>query len=159
MKHLMLITLLLFALNGDDTYLLPHRWHDARHEMNLLIRHANTPLVIVTGSFTDTHLQRALRKSVKAGHSVLLMTDSEHTASRWAMYQSVHACIFPPDQALGFSLIAVEGERACLISEPLDAEALQHSYRMVLCDDASRFSQTLKLLKQECRDYFTGKSR
>ncbi|MEJ2469295.1 MAG: hypothetical protein P8Y51_09625, partial [Campylobacterales bacterium] len=74
MKHLSLLGLCLTILSAENAYLLPHRWQDARHEINMLIRKAQTPVVIVTASLDDPHLRRSLRKILREERPVTLIT-------------------------------------------------------------------------------------
>lgn len=159
MKPLALLLLFFVTLHAETVYLLPHRWHDARHELNSLIRHAKGRLIVVADRLDDVHLQRALRSVLTAKRPVLFITASKQTASQWAMYRSVNVCVLPPDQALGFTLVADTDAKACVLSGPAKADAWQARYGMLLCGDASRFAQTLQLLRRECRDYLTGTNR
>jgi hypothetical protein len=159
MKPLLLLLLFLAALRAESVYLLPHRWHDARHELNSLIRHAKGPLIIVTDRLDDVHLQRALRYVLNAKRSVLFITASKETASQWAMYRSANVCVLPPNQKVDFTLVAETGGKACVLGGAAEAEAWRERYGLLLCQDAAQFEQTLTLLRRECRDYFTGTSR
>jgi hypothetical protein len=159
MKPLVLLALFFLTLCAESVYLLPHRWHDARHELNSLIRHAKGPLTIVTNRLQDVHLQRALRYILDAKHPVLFITASKETASHWAMYGSASVCVLPPNQKVDFTLVAETGGKACVLGGTAEAKAWREHYGLLLCQNASQFEQTLTLLGRECRDYFTGTSR
>lgn len=159
MKYVVMLTLLIFQLMAESAYLLPHRWHDARHEINRVIRHADSMLIIVTDSLSDTQLQRALRHAIKEKQRVLLITTSIKTASHWAMYQTVSACMLSHNRPLGFSIVAAEKSDACYVSGTLESESFRNNYGILFCDDSSLFSQTIQLLRQECENYFNGTNR
>jgi hypothetical protein len=156
MKRLCLFGLCLTILAADNSYLMPHRWQDARHELNMLIRKAQTPLIIVTDALDDAHLRHSIRKVLKEGHPVTLITGSMTTASQWAVYNSLDACVLPSGEALTFTLVA-SGKRACSLNAPLQTQFLRSRTGVMFCTDADVFSKTVRLLKQECRDYFSMK--
>ena len=147
------LLLLLTGLLAGDTYLLPHRWHDARHRLNSMIRHATSPVVIVTHSIDDLHLQRGLRAALQQSRPVTLITDSKTTASHWAIYRSLDACIVPA-HPLPFSLVSVEKAHACILGTPMDTDAMRSGYGIMNCTDAADLRETIRLLKQECKPYF-----
>ena len=153
MKLPLLLVLLLTGLFAGDTYLLPHRRHDARHQLNSLIRHAKTPVVVITHSIGDIYLQRGLRFALQNALPVILITDSKATASHWAMYRSLYACILPA-HPLPFSLISVGKGKACILSASMDTDAMRSGYGIMSCTDSADVRETIRLLKQECRPYF-----
>lgn len=154
MKRLCLIALFFTALFADTALLLPHRWQDARHELNRLVRDAETTIVIVTDTLDDIQLQRSLRLMLKQERSVVLMTSSKATASEWAMYRTMEACLLPTGSELGFSLLSVEGDTACALNMPLRTETMQRDYGVLVCGHAEEYTETLRLLRQECKGYF-----
>jgi hypothetical protein len=153
MKHLSLLGLFLTILSAESAFLLPHRWQDARHEVNMLIRRAETPVVIITDALDDVHLRRSLRRVLKDEHSVTLMTASQETAAQWAAYKSLDACVLSSDEPLTFTLVS-SGKRACALNAPLQTQFLRSRTGVMYCTDAETFEETVRLLKQECRDYF-----
>lgn len=154
MKRLALCCLCTTLFAAENAYLLPHRWQDARHEVNALIRSAPAGIVIVTDAVDDTHLRRALRQALEKKQPVTLITGSEKTASEWAIYASADVCLLPAPGALSFSLAAAEGGRACTVNLPLTTDALRERYGVMQCTDAKKFDETITLLKQECKEYF-----
>jgi len=153
MKRLALYCLFTTLFAAESAYLLPHRWQDARHEVNALIRSAPAGIVLVTDAVDDAHLRRALRQALEKKQPVTLITGSEKTASEWAIYASADVCLLSAPGPLAFSLVAAD-RRACTVNLPLTTEALREHYGIMQCTDAGTFDETIKLLKQECRKYF-----
>jgi len=153
MKHLLFAGLFLMPLFGSEAFLLPHRWQDARHVLGVMIRSDETPLTIVTGCLDDPYLRRTLRRALEKEKAVTLITPSQATASQWAMYRSLHACILPPDSNITFTVVR-SSRRGCMLSHPLDTELLRNVPGLMLCDDGTVFGETLRLLRQECKPYF-----
>lgn len=149
MKALFLMLFCGLCLFGE-ILLLPHRWHDARHDVNRMIRDAET-LTIVTDAIDDTHLQRALRHALEGGTVLTLMTPFEVTAGQWAKYKNVSTCLLLK-RPLGFTLI-VTAEKGCLLTTPLRTEMLQREYGALQCTDPAQQRQTIMLLKAECEAY------
>jgi len=154
MKHLFVLCLCLMHLFAEDVYLLPHRWQDARHQLNGLISTAEHSVVIVSDTISDSHLRRSLRRALEEGKSILLITGSMSTASQWAIYRTLDACILPSRESLTFSLVGADEARICTLGAPLDTDAMRSRSSMLYCSDAGAFSETLRLLRQECTPYF-----
>jgi hypothetical protein len=154
MKHLRLLCLCTTMLSAESTYLLPHRWQDARHALTETIRTAPVRLVVAADAVDDTYLRRALRRAAKAQKRITLITGSEKTASQWAIYKTVDACLLPASAPLAFSLVVADGGKGCSVGLPLTTEAMRSRYGVMQCTDAEKFDETLRLLRQECRDYF-----
>jgi hypothetical protein len=155
MKRPLLPTLLAFTLQlyADGTYLLPHRWQDARHELTAVIRSAPSRITIVTDELDDSIIRRTLRDAIKAHKQITLMTVSKRTAGAWALYQSVDACILAASKPLGFSLIATDAPESCSVTLPLSTEALRNRYGVVRCTSTNDFNETISYLKKDCRAY------
>ena len=153
MKHLLFAGLFLMPLLGNEAFLLPHRWQDARHVLGVMIRSDETPLTIVTARLDDPYLRRTLRRALEKEKAVTLITPSQATASQWAMYRSLQACLLPPDSNMTFSLVR-SSKRGCMLSHPLDTEMIRNVPGLMLCDDGSVFDEALRLLRQECKPYF-----
>lgn len=153
MKHLLFAGLFLMPLLGSEAFLLPHRWQDARHVLGVMIRSVDTPLTIVTARLDDPYLRRTLRRALEKEKAVTLITPSQATASQWAMYRSLQACLLPPDSNMTFSLVR-SSKRGCMLSHPLDTEMIRNVPGLMLCDDGSVFDEALRLLRQECKPYF-----
>lgn len=134
----------------DEILLLPHRWHDARHEVNRMIRDADT-LTIATDAIDDAHLQRALRHALEEGTSLTLITPFEVTAGQWAKYNNVFVCLLSK-APLGFTLIA-NAKKGCLLTASLRTETLQREYGALYCSKPATQQQTIELLKGECEAY------
>jgi hypothetical protein len=154
MKRLCLLGLCLTILSADDAFLMPHRWQDARHELNTLILKTQSPVVIVTDALDDTNLRRSLRRVLKEERPVTLITGKTETASQWAAYKSLEACVLNSGEALAFTLVS-SGMRACALDSPLQTQAMRSRTGVMLCTDAGTFAETIELLKQECRAYFS----
>jgi len=154
MKRLALLWVCLLPLYADSAYLLPHRWQDARHELTALIRTAETPLFLITNGIEDPEVRRALRKALESGKQVHLITGSQTTASQWAAYKTLDACMLPSNESLTYSLVGAEDGRACLLSMTMETDRMRNRGGLLLCTDAAAFAQTLSLLKQECKGYF-----
>lgn len=157
MKPLALLCLTVSAFFAGETLLLPHRWQDARHEMGQIIRTAETPLIFVTDTLDDAQLARALRTRLKKGRSVMLITSSERTASEWAMYRTLVPCLLLQAQPLGFTLVAAEDKGACTLSLPFETERMRSDYGVMQCSQYRDAEETVRLLKQECKGYFSDK--
>lgn len=155
MKRPLLLSLLALSLpmHADDTYLLPHRWQDARHALTSAIRSAPSRIIIVTDSIDDRIVRRTLQDAVKAHKQITLITSSQRTAGAWAMYRTVDACILDAAEPLGFSLLVTDSPRSCSATLPLETEALRNRYGMVQCDFTNDFNETIASLKKECRAY------
>jgi len=153
MKRLIPAALILSTLCAEEAFLLPHRWQDALHTLDVMIRTADTPLFIVTDTLDDPSLRRTLHKVLNDGKNVTLITSSQESASQWAMYRSLRACVLPEAKPLTFSLLGT-AERGCMLSGPLETEALRTRSGMMLCSDGKAFDETLRLLQQECKGYF-----
>jgi hypothetical protein len=153
MKRLLMYCLPLTLIAADSTLLLPHSWQDARHAVTSIIATAPSHIVIVTDALGDTYVRRGLRHALETHKHVTLITASALTASQWAIYQDVDACVLSADGPVGFSLVS-GGESACTMNMPLNANAMRSTYGIMLCTDADAFAETVTLLKRECKDYF-----
>ncbi|UFS62284.1 hypothetical protein LOH54_11610 [Sulfurimonas sp. HSL-3221] len=153
MKPLLIAGLILTALFADNALLLPHRWQDARHTLGVMIRSGNTPLLLMTERLDDSYLRQALRQALENDRNVTLITSSRETASRWAMYRSLHACLLPPGTVMTFSLLRTS-ETGCMVSGTLETETLRSASGLMVCKERKAFNETVRLLQQECRGYF-----
>ncbi|MHC3994958.1 hypothetical protein ACXWTF_09015 [Thiomicrolovo sp. ZZH C-3] len=153
MKPLLIVGLILNTLIADSALLLPHRWQDVRHTLGVMIRSSDAPLLIVTASLDDPYLRRALRRVLEDGKAVTLITGSEETASQWAMYRTLHACLLPKGTSLTFSLLRTP-EKGCMVSNTLETDRLRTDDALMLCGERTMFDETVRLLRQECKGYF-----
>ncbi|WP_345969925.1 hypothetical protein WCX72_11710 [Sulfurimonas sp. HSL1-6] len=153
MKPLLIAGLILTVLSAENALLLPHRWQDARHTLGVMIRSGGTPLVLVTERLGDSYLRQALRQALENDKNVTLITSSRETASEWAMYRSLHACLLSPETAMTFSLLRTS-ETGCVVSGTLETETLRSASGLMLCKERKAFDETVQLLQQECKAYF-----
>jgi len=154
MKRPLLLCLIATILSAEDAFLLPHRWQDARHAIDGVIRTAPSKIVIVTDTLDDPVLRRTVRGAAEHNKTVILITGSAETASRWAIYKSVRACLLPVSEPLRFSLVVTDAQRACFAGSALSMETMRSRYGIVRCEDGKAYAETLRLLEQECTDYF-----
>jgi len=154
MKRPLLLCLFATILSAENAYILPHQWQDARHAVDSVIRTAPSAIVIVTERLDEPNLRRTLRTAAEHNKSITLITASADTASQWAIYKSVRACLLPAAGPLPFSLVSSDGRHACLVSSPLSTEEMRSRYGLMRCGDGAAYDGTLTLLLQECRDYF-----
>lgn len=154
MKTLLSLFILTALSAADPALLLPHRWQDARHEIGILIKQTRQSLTLATDALDDPVLRRALRHAIESGRRVALLTSSESTASQWAMYKNVDACLLPGNIPMTFTLVTTDDKRSCLVTGGLDRRRFRHDYGLVHCGPSRDFDEALSLLKRECRPYF-----
>jgi 3-hydroxyisobutyrate dehydrogenase-like beta-hydroxyacid dehydrogenase len=148
-------TLLVAALSlaAAETYLLPHRWQDARHAFTQLLGRGSDRAVFVTGRLDDTGMHRALKRTLRKGRPVTLMTTDMETAARWAPYRAMEVCLLKGQGKLDFSLLAIEGGKACTLSMDFDNQTMRNRYGTAVCSDAGDYTDLLALLTTECTPY------
>lgn len=152
MKPWLFTSLCFTLLCADTQFLLPHRWHDARHALNHLVKTAKTQIVLIVETLDDRYIERSLRKALEEGRHMLLITPSPALASRWAIYSNVNACVLP-DSPLGFSLLIADTKNICSATLPLSEAHFRSRYGLVHCFHHPGDNEVVRLLRQECEPY------
>ncbi len=154
MRYFFTISALCSILSAQTALLLPHQWHETSSYLAKMITNDNRSLTIISTSFDERGLKKALLEAVKRGKSIVIMSGSVEMAAKMAIYKGVDVCMLRSyaHTPLTFSIVR-SGSESCLLTTSLSRDSLRAESGIMSCVKDDTYKKIILELKDECDRY------
>lgn len=149
MRRPLIPTLLAISFEASALFLLPDRWHDARHAFVRLLERPFHDYVLVTAALDDPVIARVLIRA--DDRNVTLITPDTETAGRFALFRHIRVCLL--DAAPHYTLLQADRSEFCTAGVALQGEAFSRTRAVVVCGRDRDGGYVARTLLQRCRPY------
>jgi len=146
MKHIVLFLLFEFSLFSQTLYILPDDAQSVIHYLDKAITHAEKKVVIITHTFDQYALKKALIKASKRDVAITLISTGDDQKKSLALYKNIetrtlHAIESPVyNGRIATSLILIDDTLTCRLSSSLENVAMFHDIGLFTCNKDSAYT-------------------